>query len=685
MKQGTRVNFKNLKTKIQDSVSNKSVVLFDVFDTIIRRRVHPEWVKDAVALWLNKQLLIRGYYFEDGFVRALRGSLEIELYDANEQIGMDREFKFQDLLEVWIQRLVGNADNALVNQVCKFEIGLEKECQVLTPGIEETLKYLKNSGKRIYFISDMYFESETIHEFLMNLGVSDYFDGGISSADCLLKKSTGRLYEHLINQLDVCSDDLLMIGDNFRSDYNNAREVGISALWISDPKELKRRTQLDATHWAANRDSFWKGKLIELILSELHEHASQDEDLKLGYLLAPMMVLFVEKIRTVAEQLSATGIYFLAREGKLFYDMYNMIRQHDETLPEAHYLYVSRKSTFLPSVSQISREGLAGVWGQYGEQTLLDIASNLSLCKELLLDVGKRYGIEHDTEVINVNEDERIVAMLEDSDLVRAFQIEKRSQYSLLEDYLKQNEFFNHRDAIVVDIGWKGTIQDNIVRAFAEVPGFPRVHGVYFGYIDIGADLGRMSSKQGFFADTRLADYVANVIFQNGSVFEMATTPDHGTTTGYSRSDDGRVTPVLRQYEKEQENFKLYFHRMFQAFTSYMDHYCKLRPFLVGNPDVQKTYFLIKIRRYLLYPSLQEATRFVQYSHVESFGVHSVTRYFFKGNPVKEMFQRPYRAAPQRLWRLIQRQIWPSGVLRRSRILGATFLYDFLSLIRTIR
>ncbi|MBU7319747.1 HAD hydrolase-like protein [Paenibacillus oleatilyticus] len=679
-------DFNQLEKNIVYSMKEKDVIGFDIFDTIIRRRLEPEVIKDLVAKYAVDLIYKETKEKLDWqLIRKKRFDLEVTLGTRNEALGFDHEFLYENFLSEWIDSFNVSLDKkVLFDMLYEKEIQLEMSSQSLTPNIKKVLKRLLDENKKIIFISDMYFSIDIIWRFLDKLGVSRYFHKGFCSSQTLTKKMTGKLFEFVMKTESIQPNKMLFVGDNIYSDAKMASSKGIDVIHISDKLEKKRRTGLNLHHWASNRNDFWKGKYLEYVVKNISEHIkeNQNPNYKLGLLVSPILILFVLYIMEQSQKNRLNRIVFLAREGKVFYDIYNKIITTfnlENEYPPASYLYVSRKSTFLPSMKEFSWKEIERFMVQYNKQSINSLLSNLSLPNEIYHKYALEVGLEDFDEIIeNPSENEKFLNFI-NHDEVRALFIKHRDEAkNNFKKYIKQEGIWGLDKVAFVDIGWKGTIQDNITRTFEDDDEFPYVYGYYVGLINGHNDWGKKSDKFGFFADSRENNHINNVIFKNGSIFEMCTTPNHGTTIGYY-NENGKIHPKLKSFEIEKENFNKYFADVFEAIDDYLQDFLIVYPLLQDETEQLKIYFIDQIRRYILYPSKQEVKSFFEYSHVESFGVFEVTTFNFKGNLLKEFFRKPLNKAPYRIKEIIRKQMWPEAVLRNLKIPFLNFLADFNS------
>ena len=92
-------------------------------------------------------------------------------------------------------------------------------------------------------------------------------------------------------------------------------------------------------------------------------------------------------------------LYFFTREGEFFKRLYQNLEKSGlirEKMPDAQILEVSRMSTFMPSLREITVDELMRMWSQYTEQSME------AFCKSLHIDIHR---IEDRLEIYQIRKD----------------------------------------------------------------------------------------------------------------------------------------------------------------------------------------------------------------------------------------------------------------------------------------
>lgn len=443
----------------------------------------------------------------------------------------------------------------------------------------------------------------------------------------------------------------------------------------------------------ARTNPFWAGERVLHAIERDPRAVRTDRDharnphYQLGLLLAPAYITFARHILEHAEAFDR--VYFMSREGWMFLRMYHGLGRAlgvRAAKPRGVYLAVNRRLSFLASMDELSMDELARMWRQYPHQSVRRLLKNLTLPEDPFLHLAARHGLDDpDRPLRRPRLNPAFRAFIDDPHVQRLFEMYRDDVRGLLTDYLCQRGFFDARRVALVDIGWKGSIQTNLHRAVRARPDRPHIHGMYFGLQHVPETDEPGSTRHGFFCDTRVGDSTQECILKNNSVFEMFATAPHGSVSGYHRDARGWVHAEARVEPEEARNFRGRFREVWRGIGDYFADYLDTPEALAAPAPTVRPAVLDRLRRYILYPTGVEARAFLEYSHVENFGVFAVSRYHFHGSRRRMLFSRPWRNAPRRILRTLRAQRWMQGVCRRSRIPFATFVMDWLDTRRSTR
>ena len=161
-------------------------------------------------------------------------------------------------------------------------------------------------------------------------------------------------------------------------------------------------------------------------------------------------------------------MHYLSREGSFLRRVHELVAAPltgRADPPAARHLEVSRRSTFGASIERLDRVSLALMWSQYADQSPRSLFESLGVPIEPLAAAIAEAGLGLDDVVEGVANDDRVAALIERSDVRSQVEAVLAERRRALVVYLRQEMDLGTKDTVVVDVGWRGTIQDNLARA----------------------------------------------------------------------------------------------------------------------------------------------------------------------------------------------------------------------------
>lgn len=370
-----------MKRKIQ-TIQPKTITV-DIFDTILLRSWRPEqWRFYSFAREMQGAFKAAGLNVSRQFIYAHRKYYTQVIRANNQSNGVDFELSHTALMRTIVDeaarrnhvRLSSQKTARLVATLTKLE--LKSEFAGLKPNksLLKILRSEKDQGTKLYFISDMYFSSTDIKQLLIAHKV-DIFTGGISSADYLLGKSTGRAYQKMHEKYSqISSQNSLHIGDNRHSDYRVPRNAGTKSYLVILPMHrlklwfgkilfgLLLRSRLRAVSTA--QEEMYQARTM----SKLNSYTNKSDQAQgIGWLFAPAIVYYLHTLGTRCE-LNKSQPLFVTGESEVFASLYKQLGfQKYKTWPmlnrtslvQAYCAQMSKKnvqlSSLLPFVQKVLR------------------------------------------------------------------------------------------------------------------------------------------------------------------------------------------------------------------------------------------------------------------------------------------------------------------------------------------
>jgi len=509
-------------------VTDSEIISFDLFDTLLKRQfLAVNEVHDTVSAYA---LSLLGRFGVDQ-----PGQLTLARHTTTDFLKASPHKQIQEpsLELIWQTIFAGHVEderqrNVLVEQVVEFEIAIEKENIVLVPGVVDALEALRNSGKTIIAISDMYVSGVVIESLLAKLGILHLFSKVYVSCDVNKTKQTGDLFLHVCKDLGISTFDLTHIGDNLHSDIAMGKKVGINTVHIDHPNNLS----LDRPEYGRRAD--------------IHEE------------IADLIKLYLFVVLFNARSSRAEQLYFLARDGCLMNKILQDWNSHfvNRLLGDIRFkdLFLNRASTCWGAVNfekdwLVQAVGFA-FWLKHGHATAHEISDLLGIEEVPETLPSRELDSQSDTILI--------VDAYRDCGLQGKIKQALLSKRTLLLRYLSDSGFFDHKRIAVCDVGYSGTVLRDVNLFLLQES--TRPEGIKYPL----ADLFLIATNKNFehnsvlsqplarFSDQILlpVDRLPTELTESFSWLELFFKhPTYGPTRGYVENGD-RVVPNFNINEK---------------------------------------------------------------------------------------------------------------------------------------
>ena len=315
---------------LKDKIDKADVVSFDVFDTLIMRRV----------LYPRDIFELTGRQLGDDSFNKRRIKAEIDLY---------QEGKNPNINEIY-ERIGGGITPDI-------EIQIESQYLMKREAMAAILQYARKLGKTVYLVSDMYLPKHIIKDLLEGLEIQIETDNILVSCDYCVSKPNG-LFDVLRSM--VGAKKILHIGDNFDADIESARRYGIDDTFHIE-SSLVMLEDSYASEILNCESSLTNHMLIgEFVCKQLNNpflfsktggKISIDNNYEMAYsLIAPFVYCLFGWLIKQARELQLDRILLQARDGYIFKKIYDFLQAQGIDLPVMEYFYTSRTAAVLAGI-----------------------------------------------------------------------------------------------------------------------------------------------------------------------------------------------------------------------------------------------------------------------------------------------------------------------------------------------
>lgn len=503
------------------------VLSLDIFDTLLWRKVP---LPIDIFLILGEKLKKEGWLIEavtaECFAELRVGA---ECLTRSKKIGHGSiEITLQEIYwtfsgiftKVSVDEMIAGKNGIInesdVGELVALELALEKQLIEFDLNILCLIHQAKQKNIPVILMSDTYFEKQQITTILDRPSPIDaapflqLIHTIFLSCEYGFEKRHG-LFLLMLNEMKVSPEHILHIGDNVNSDCMAAEHAQIPYLhYCKGNKEL---TDLIAMEWPkTSKDEFshqrevdnkeGRKKLLDLeqgdfglvaLRSKLCHHISLvEKTAKEAFywrygatVFGPILFGFAEWIYKRCKDLGQSRVFCLLREGRLFR---NVIKQcaahHPEYMIEAEELWGTRQYMMRTCIFKASVEELYSVF-QTNPSNPFTIET---FCTSLGLDVtkvGKFKKYRHVRMDAETFVDDFVHYLSNQGSLQEIIiknSFEKRKRY--LQHLSTLVDLSSISQMILVDIGWKGTVQ-GALQMLLYMEGYKiSVHGLYLGTSD---------------------------------------------------------------------------------------------------------------------------------------------------------------------------------------------------------
>ncbi|PID02605.1 hypothetical protein CSV67_08190 [Sporosarcina sp. P2] len=441
-------------SKIEVDLENCELYSFDIFDTLLFRAVKEP--KD-LFLKVGKEAINRGY-LRKGISPIQFSHIRTMTQKNAKKNNMENKNGEYTIHEVYsgLHKNIGDS-----TKILELELELERKFTYLNYSIYSLISYLKNNNKKVILTSDMYLNDSELKEILVECGFDlELIEAIEVSCVCNKSKAQSNLYEHLSKRYGVPYHKIFHIGDNYTSDYLNAKKFGINAFHynIHDNPYAKGIEYENVFFYENNASELYT---LRKQAANLIAHLPEEERFHFVFgatILGPFLTFFTEWVLDTLEELKIKNLYPFMSEAVFFEKMLQKALKARKSHISFKKMYVSRVSTFLAGIENFNQEFLEKLLFER-RNFLLD---SLFEQFELSLPKGNPVGELTKKKIASLSDKE--IQMLKDFlfDEAQIKQIKSNisQRKEILLKYLKEN--FDLENFSTLDIGYQGSSASNL-------------------------------------------------------------------------------------------------------------------------------------------------------------------------------------------------------------------------------
>jgi 2-haloalkanoic acid dehalogenase type II len=228
-------------------------ILFDLGGTLMYSR--SDW--DPIAARADQALAttLREYNIHLD-VKRFRASLH-DYYDKRDKDLQETTYHF--VLRELLKEL-GHAEipESVLRSALDAMYAVTQTNWQIEPDAIETLQQLKSDQYHLGIFSNAG-DDKDVQQLIEHFGIREYFDFVLTSAACFYRKPHPRAFEIALAQWNITPQEAVMIGDSLEADIFGAKQLNMTAVWIT------RRAEFTDEDMRRIKPDFSLRKLTELI------------------------------------------------------------------------------------------------------------------------------------------------------------------------------------------------------------------------------------------------------------------------------------------------------------------------------------------------------------------------------------------------------------------------------------
>ncbi|OON95057.1 MAG: hypothetical protein ATN32_07365 [Candidatus Epulonipiscium fishelsonii] len=497
--------------KLKKYVEQIDIISFDLFDTLLLRNVlHPTDIFEIVEHRFNKS----SNKIVDFKKIRINAEKQARTNSTKEEI------TYEDIYLEVSKHLSLDA-----TKLKNLELEVEKEFIICNTKLKEIYDYAIKLNKKIYFISDMYLDKKFLVQLLKSLGYTKYTQIYISS-DISKTKVTGNIFKHIE---EIPNKKWLHIGDNFNSDYLVPKTLGLKAYYFNSIQKQKKIFKVNNI-----TESIIRAIQINYAYINNSQNYWYNFGVQVAFPLVSQFMLWLEKNLEHKD-----NVYFFSRDGYMPYKLYNMMKKLNTNLPEAKYLYVSRRALLYPNLYNLSKEKVID-WlldggNQQGEVRIDNLLDNLNLNIENYMDYFVKNNLSVNEIITNQNKNKAKKFLLNIwTDINNSLEEEN----SLLKKYFYKQGLYDLEEINIVDIGWKGTTH-NALQELLKIP----VNGYFLGTVETTFS-NIIKKRQSYLFNNGEPKQMKDKIIKSTGVYEFIFSAPHGSVIKFNKN----LSPIFLDF-----------------------------------------------------------------------------------------------------------------------------------------
>lgn len=319
---------------VKQKIDHAEVVSFDFYDTLVMRLVYGA----GDILKVTEKRIAKEFGEKIPFVE-LRNKAAAEL--------TGKEYNLDEIYHC-MERYVGSRKS---KRMKSLEVDTEIKLTTARKDMAELYDYAVRKGKEVYILSDMYLPGTVIERIAAGCGISINKNYLWISCELGKSKKSGEMWK--LFREKTAGRKTVHFGDSFTGDEEQPRKEGIDTVHIPNAAELLASSALAQITPCINslHSSLVMGILSDELFNSPFIYGNAEEALEIAScrifgksVFGDMAFTYLLKILSEVKKQNIENLVFLARDGCLLKQSFELLCRKTGMDISGSYLYVSRKA-----------------------------------------------------------------------------------------------------------------------------------------------------------------------------------------------------------------------------------------------------------------------------------------------------------------------------------------------------
>lgn len=426
----------------------------------------------------------------------------------------------------------------------RLELGSVRPVMQIKREIEE----LRRTGERIVFISDTPLPSGHLRDLLEKWGFAEPGDRVYVSSDVGFRKTSGRLFRHVLEAEGLDASELIHRGDHQVADISSPQTLGIQVDPFSDA-ELNRYERMMLTDGSGDRSV--RSRIAGVsratrLMSDIDTVRFPGLTEMVANVVAPLLTCFVAWLLNDAREAGLDRLYFMSRDGEILQRIAEQLAG-DIPAPELRYLHGSRQPWLLAATTTMTSDELAWIFND--STTLRDLLGKLALDPSDVLPALRVQGLDRVAmgSELSPDEMEHFWRVLEQPDITGLILQQAAETREISLAYFAQEGLTDGSKWGLVDVGWKLQSQWALRRMLSTIGRHSAVNGYYLAVARKRRRMANTGPYRALYLPEEHEE--AQILHRHAVLIEEVFLPaSHGPVLGY-QDEGGIITPVMRSHD----------------------------------------------------------------------------------------------------------------------------------------